>query len=334
MKLPFDHVQRPLLRFFSASSKERIGFIGLGAMGAHQAANLLKKGYSVTVFDISSESVGKLVAKGASRAQTPKEIASQSDVIVTMLPSSDNVVNVYLGDNGLIHGINKKDLLFLDSSTIDPIISRSVSDNLASKNAILLDCPVSGGTLGAEAGTLTFMVGGSKENFQRAKPYLEAMGKNIVHCGDSGAGQIVKLCNNLILGISMLGVSEAMNLGVKLGVDKKVLASVINTSSGRCWSSETYNPCPGVLEGVPSSRGYTGGFQTNLMKKDIGLAVQAATSQNIPLPIGTFAFKSYEVLSKESYGNKDFSSYFELLQKLKPHILEKQVVELVSKETH
>jgi len=305
---------RSLYRFFSGNTKERIRFIGLGAMGAHQANNLIKKGYEVVVFDINKASVEKLVSQGASSASSPKHVASQVDVLITMLPSSDNVSSVYLGEQGIMEGVRKNALL-ADSSTIDPLVSRQVASRLAQKHASFIDCPVSGGTLGAEAGTLTFMVGASKDQFERAKPYLQAMGKNIVHCGEVGSGQVVKLCNNLILGVTMLGVAEAMNLGVKLGVDKKVLANVINTSSGRSWSSDTYNPCPGTLDNpsVPSNRNFAAGFQTALIKKDLGLAAQAAQAQKIPLPIGELAQQTYEYLSRKS-GSLDFSSYYQLLQ--------------------
>jgi len=250
-----------------------------------------------------------------------------------MLPSSQHVDSVYRGENGIFQSVRKNALL-LDSSTIDPIVSRSVAADAASKGATMIDCPVSGGTIGAEKGTLTFMVGGSKEAFERAKPILECMGSNIIHCGDVGAGQVVKVCNNLILGISMMAVSEAMNLGAKLGVDPKILASVINRSSGRCWSSDTYNPSPGVMEGVPSSRGYTGGFQTNLMKKDIGLAIQAARSQNIPVPFGILSYSGYELLSKASYGSHDFSSYHELLQKINNEEFLSQLTKHASESTN
>jgi len=284
-------------------------------MGSHQALNLLRKGYPLFVYDVNTEAVKKLTSQGAKNVSSPKELASQVNILVTMLPSSEHVDSVYRGENGIFKTVRKNALL-LDSSTIDPIVARNVAADASSNGAIMMDCPVSGGTIGAEKGTLTFMVGGSKDAFERAKPILECMGTNIIHCGEVGAGQVVKVCNNLILGISMMAVSEAMNLGSKLGVDPKILASVINRSSGRCWSSDTYNPSPGVMEGVPSSRGYTGGFQTNLMKKDVGLAIQAARSQNIPLPLGILSYSGYELLSKADYGTHDFSSYHELLQKI------------------
>lgn len=178
----------------------------------------------------------------------------------------------------------------------------------------MVDAPVSGGVGGAEAGTLTFMVGGSKDDFEAAKPALTNMGKNIVHVGGSGTGQIAKLCNNLVLGISMTAVSEAMNLGVRLGADPKTLAGIVNTSSGRCWSSDTYNPVPGVMPNVPASRGYTGGFGAALMAKDLGLALDAAKSAGASLPTGSAAFAIYQLMLNQGMGNKDFSAMYAFLQ--------------------
>eukprot|EP01100_Stratorugosa_tubuloviscum_P010929 TRINITY_DN476_c0_g1_i1.p1 TRINITY_DN476_c0_g1~~TRINITY_DN476_c0_g1_i1.p1 ORF type:complete len:326 (-),score=167.83 TRINITY_DN476_c0_g1_i1:109-1086(-) len=301
-------------RFFTTSNKELVGFIGLGNMGAHQAKNLIKKGYQLIVFDVNQENVQKLTNVGAIAANSPSEIAKQSKTIITMLPSFPQVRQVYCGSNGIFESI-QSDTLLLDTSTIDPATARDVSTQAQQHNATMLDCPVSGGTLGAEAGTLTFMVGGTNEGFERAKPYLESMGKNIVFCGGPGAGQVVKICNNLLLGISMVGVSEAMKLGTQLGVDPKILASVINTSSGRCWSSDTYNPCPGVLPNVPSSRGYTGGFAADLMKKDLSLALQAANSVQTPLVLGPVTHAIYQLLSTHGMGSKDFSAVYEFLGK-------------------
>jgi len=323
-------------RFFSLSSektipKQKIGFIGLGNMGSRQSTNLVKKGYSLIVYDVNSQSVNDLVGKGCEKATSPKEVAEKVNIIITMLPSSSHVEEVYKQPSHGIFESLKKNTLLIDCSTIDPIVTRALANEIKQREAEMVDAPVSGGTLGAQAGTLTFMVGGSAEGFQRAQPYLQAMGKNIIHCGDSGAGQVVKICNNLILGASMLGVAEAMNLGVKLGVDKKVLANVINTSSGRCWSSDTYNPCPGVMEGVPSSRGYSGGFQTDLLKKDLGLAVEAAKSCNVPLPSGNFARLIYQCLSEKGYGQKDFSSFYEFLQNVDPKQLESLVAHVLKK---
>ncbi|EGC29496.1 3-hydroxyisobutyrate dehydrogenase [Dictyostelium purpureum] len=299
---------------YMSTAKPTVGFIGLGNMGAHQAANLIKKGHNLMVFDLSKDNVNKLKEKGASVASSPAELAKNCDVIVTMLPASKHVKGVYCGENGILSTV-KPGTLLLDSSTIDPETAREVSKIASEHKATMLDCPVSGGTGGAEAGTLTFMVGGSESDFNKAKPYLECMGKNIVHCGGVGTGQVAKVCNNLVLGISMVGVSEAMNLGVKLGMDPKKLAGIFNTSSARCWSSELYNPCPGVLENSPASRGYTGGFGSALMNKDLGLAVDSAKSIGEPLPLGNSAHQVYTLLVAKGEGNKDFSVVYDFLNK-------------------
>jgi 3-hydroxyisobutyrate dehydrogenase len=245
----------------STSSRASIGFIGLGNMGAPMAQNLLKRHHQVTVFDVNPLVVKQLVsAHGAKSAPSPAALAGSGvDVVVTMLPSSPHARAVYTGENGVLSTI-KSGALLVDASTIDPTVSRELALAAAQKGAAFIDAPVSGGVGGATNGTLTFMVGGAREAFDKAKPILECMGKNVVYCGGPGNGQVVKICNNLVLGISMIGVSEAMNLGIKLGMDPKTLAGIFNTSSARCWSSDTYNPVPGVIDGVPSSRNYDGGF--------------------------------------------------------------------------
>ncbi|KAF2071313.1 hypothetical protein CYY_007363 [Polysphondylium violaceum] len=310
----FNQLMFNNIRYYSTSGKPLIGFIGLGNMGGHQAMNLIKKGHNLVVFDVSKDNVNRLADKGAKVAQSPAEVAKQADVIVTMLPASAHVKSVYCGENGILSTI-KPGTLLLDSSTIDPATAREVADKAAQHKATMLDCPVSGGVGGAEAGTLTFMVGGSAGDFEKAKPYLECMGKNIVHCGDVGTGQVAKVCNNLVLGISMIGVSEAMNLGVKLGMDPKKLAGIFNTSSARCWSSELYNPCPGVLENSAATRGYTGGFGSALMNKDLGLAVDSAKSIGEPLFLGNSAHQLYTLVCAKGEGHRDFSVVYEYLQK-------------------
>ena len=257
----------------------KIGFIGLGNMGSPMVRNLIKAGHQLTVFDIVESSVKQIVEKfpaNAVAAASPKDIACANlDLIITMLPASSHVRSVYEGPNGIFAHCSPNTAL-IDSSTIDPQTARDLATIAIHQHIVMLDAPVSGGTGGAEAATLTFMVGGAEEYFLRFRDILSLMGKNIVYCGGSGNGQVAKVVNNMLLGISMIGTAEAMSLGVTLGMDPKVLAGIINTSSGRCWSSEIYNPFPGVLENVPSSRGYTGGFGTDLMLKDLGLAAEAA----------------------------------------------------------
>lgn len=280
------------------------------------AANLVKSGHSLVVNDVSEDAVKKLqsVHKDVKVAKTPKELAAQVDSVVTMLPSSPHVQEVYCGDNGILASIRPNSVL-IDASTIDPVVAREVAAKAQAKNCIMVDAPVSGGVVGAEKATLTFMVGGDQKSFEAAKALLQHMGKNIVHCGGAGNGQVVKLCNNLALAIEMIGISEAMNLGVSLGMDPKVLAGIFNTSTARCWSSDTYNPVPGVMENVPSSRGYTGGFGVDLMAKDLGLATAAASKLKVPLPLGGQALQFYNLLSAHGGGGKDFSSAYEFLKR-------------------
>ncbi|MCQ2035092.1 3-hydroxyisobutyrate dehydrogenase [Stutzerimonas kunmingensis] len=285
-----------------------IGFIGLGNMGAPMAHNLLKAGHQLSVFDLNAAAVENLVGAGALPVDSPTAIAQgNAELIITMLPAAAHVKSVYLGANGLIAS-SRAGVMLIDCSTIDPHSAREVAKAAAEHGNPMLDAPVSGGTSGAAAGTLTFMVGGSDADFDRAQPILAAMGKNIVHCGAAGNGQVAKVANNMLLGISMIGVAEAMALGVALGMDAKTLAGVINTSSGRCWSSDTYNPFPGVLDNVPSSRGYSGGFGSDLMLKDLGLATEAAKQVRQPVILGALAQQLYQSFSAQGHGGLDFSA--------------------------
>ncbi|MEX6504282.1 3-hydroxyisobutyrate dehydrogenase [Pseudomonas sp. 25A3E] len=292
-----------------------IGFLGLGNMGGPMARNLLKAGHSVIVYDPSAQAVAALAEAGASTAASPAAVA-QAPVaaIVTMLPAAAQVKQVYLGQDGLLAHV-APGVLLIDSSTIDPLSAREVAAQAAKQGNPMLDAPVSGGTGGAAAGTLTFMVGGSASAFDQAGPILSAMGKNLVHCGDSGNGQVAKIANNMLLGISMVGVAEAMALGVSLGMDAKVLAGIINTSSGRCWSSEINNPFPGVLDNAPASRGYSGGFGTDLMLKDLGLATEAAKHARQPVLLGAAAQQLYQSFSLQGHGGLDFSAIIKLYRR-------------------
>ncbi|KAJ3284478.1 3-hydroxyisobutyrate dehydrogenase b [Rhizoclosmatium globosum] len=316
-------------RFYSSvASKPTIGFVGLGQMGFPMAANLMKKtGSPFVVFDAFPATASKFVEnakdlkaqnQSVSVAATPRDLAAQCDVIVTMLPAGPHVKSVYLdAETGLLAGIKgRNNVLLVDSSTIDVATSKHVAETVGNAGAVMLDAPVSGGTLGAEAGTLTFMVGSpSVTTFNTVKDtILVHMGKNIVHCGTVGNGQVAKICNNMMLGISMVAASETMNLGVRLGMDPKLLAGIINTSSGRCWSTDTYNPCPGVLPNVPASRDYTGGFGTSLMAKDLSLAVSAAHESKSTVTLGAVAHQIYnQVSSQKEFKNKDFSSVYKWL---------------------
>jgi 3-hydroxyisobutyrate dehydrogenase len=231
-----------------------------------------------------------------------------------MLPSSPHVRSVYENESGVLAHARAGTLL-IDCSTIDPLTAREVAFDALAKGLAMLDAPVSGGTGGAEAGTLTFMVGGEARHFEAAKPLLACMGKNLVHCGGSGNGQVAKICNNMMLAIGMIATSEGMTLAAKLGMDPKVFAGIVNTSSGRCWSSDTYNPYPGVLENAPASRGYAGGFGADLMLKDLTLVTEAAKQAKVPVLLGAIAQQVYQKHSADGHGGKDFSSV--ILQYLK-----------------
>lgn len=306
-------INKNSVRQFSVGTGQKIGFIGLGNMGAHMANNLLKNDHTVQVFDLNKEAIQKVVNNGG-KVSTPLDIAKECDVIVTMLPSSPHVKKVYCDPSeGLLTAVRPGTLL-IDSSTIDPGTAKYVAEEANSKDTIMVDAPVSGGVGGAEMGTLTFMVGGSESAFNRAKPILSNMGQNIVHCGDAGTGQVAKVCNNLVLGISMFAVSEGMNLGVKSGMDAKKLAGIFNTSSARCWSSDTYNPCPGVMESVPASNGYKGGFGVDLMKKDLSLALSASEDAKSAIPLGNMVHEMYGQISEGGNGKKDFGYAYEYIK--------------------
>jgi 3-hydroxyisobutyrate dehydrogenase len=288
----------------------KIAFIGLGNMGAPMARNLLKAGYQLHLFDLNTAVLAELAALGGRISESPKHAAQGSDMVITMLPAAAHVRSVYLGEDGVLAGI-AAGVPAVDCSTIDPQTIRDVAAAAAKQGVVLGDAPVSGGTGGAQAGTLTFMVGASVEHFEVLKPILARMGKNIVHCGDIGTGQIAKICNNMLLGISMIGVAEAMALGNSLGIDTGILANIINSSTGRCWSSEIYNPWPGVVETAPASRGYTGGFGADLMLKDLGLATEAAKAAHQPVILGALAQQLYQAMSQRGDGCKDFSAIIE-----------------------
>jgi 3-hydroxyisobutyrate dehydrogenase len=293
----------------------KIGFIGLGHMGNPMARNLLKHGHTLKVFDVVPDLVKKLTDLGAEAASSPAVCAQGVEMVVTMLPSSPHVRSVYTQkDSGILAGV-PAGVLLIDSSTIDPHTARDVAMDARAHGNAMVDAPVSGGTGGAEAATLTFMVGGEPADFEKAKPVLQCMGKNIVHCGGAGNGQVAKICNNMMLAIEMIATAEGMALAAKLGMDPKVFAGIANTSSGRCWSSDTYNPYPGVLENVPSARGYSGGFGSDLMLKDLTLVTEAAKAAKQPVVLGAAAQQLYQMHSSMGHGGLDFSSIIKLYKK-------------------
>jgi len=309
---------RKQVKFFSVSAKrlegETVGFIGLGNMGRGMADNLVSKGHSVVLYDVVPEAVSALTAKGARGAASPAEVAAESDLIVTMLPNNAIVSNVYEGQDGILSSV-KSGAFLIDSSTVDPALSKDLAAKAAAAGCQFVDAPVSGGINAAAAGTLTFMVGAnSDQEFAKAEMLLSKMGAKITHCGGVGTGGAVKICNNMLLAVSMIGTSEAMNLGIKLGLDPKLLAGILGSATGRCWSVDTYNPCPGVMENVPSSNDYKGGFGTALMTKDLGLAQDAATRAQAATPLGSLSHQIYRVMCNAGYAEKDFSSAFKFLR--------------------
>lgn len=292
----------------------KIAFFGLGNMGGPMAVNLVKAGHEVSVFDLSAEAVQKVVAEGASAAETAQGTVQGAEVVVTMLPAGQHVLGLLTGEDGLMTTL-PADTLLIDSSTIDADTARKLGAEAEAKGLQFIDAPVSGGTAGAAAGTLAFMVGGSDSAFERAKPILECMGQNIFHAGGAGAGQVAKACNNMLLAIHMAGTAEALNLGINNGLDPKVLSEIMLKSSGRNWSLEVYNPVPDVMEGVPASREYQGGFMVDLMCKDLGLAMDASQSSRSPIPMGSAARSLFNLHAAKGNGGLDFSSILKLFQR-------------------
>ncbi len=291
---------------------KKIAFIGLGNMGGPMAANLVRKGYEVKGFDLSADALNHLKEAGGYIADSSVEAIADADVVITMLPSGKHVSDLY-SDEFIAH--LKPDALLIDSSTIDAVTARAVADKVQLKGCSMIDAPVSGGTSGAQAGTLTFIVGGTLDDFEKAKPVLECMGKHIFHAGESGAGQVAKMCNNMLLAVHMIGTSEAINLGVRQGLDPKVLSEIMKKSSGGNWSLEVYNPYPGVMENAPASKDYAGGFAVDLMAKDLGLAAAAGLETKTATPLGSTALNLYRMWSDAGNGKIDFSSIIRFLNK-------------------
>ncbi|XP_049833028.1 3-hydroxyisobutyrate dehydrogenase, mitochondrial isoform X1 [Schistocerca gregaria] len=294
----------------------KIGFIGLGNMGGPMARNLLKKGKKLSVFDVQPEVVNTIAQEGATACSCPEEVAAQSDCIVTMLPHSASVRDTYTGERGIFKSVSR-DTFLIDCSTIDRDLSVELSEEATKRGCLQFDAPVSGGVVAAKEGKLTFMVGGPDKYFETVKDLLLHMGSRAVHCGPVGSGQTVKMCNNMLLAISMIGTAEAMNLGIRLGLKPNVLMEIFNTSSGRCWSSEQYNPVPGTISNVPSANNYEGGFGTHLMAKDLGIAQEASTKNQVPTPLGSLAHQIYRILVAQGYGKKDFSVIYKFLSEAK-----------------
>lgn len=312
----------PLPMTLSLSYKEfvmskQVAFIGLGNMGAGMAANLVKAGFAVTAFDLMPAALAQAKKDSCNTAATAHEAVAAADYIVSMLPNGQIVENLYIHNDKLLDAIDKKAVV-IDCSTIAPENSRALIAAAEAKGIAAIDAPVSGGVAAAAAGSLAFMCGGTEAACAAAKPVLQAMGANIFRAGDAGAGQVAKVCNNMLLAIHMSGTAEALQLGMDNGLDPKVLSDIMLKSSGCNWSLEKYNPVPGVMDSVPSSNGYQGGFMVDLMLKDLGLAMAAALASKSSTPMGAAARNLYS-LHKNSdgkdKGSMDFSSILQLFAK-------------------
>jgi 3-hydroxyisobutyrate dehydrogenase len=291
----------------------KIGFIGTGTMGQPMLANLIRKGFEVVAFDVVPAALEAAVALGATRSGSVGQAAANCDLVITMLPSSANVDAVYLGSGGIVESA-AQGRLCVDMSTIDPGTSQRVAARLKEGGMRFLDAPVSGGVGGAVAGTLAIMVGGDAGDLEEARPVLAAMGSNVIHVGAVGAGEVAKLCNNLISGSALIAVAEAFRIGEAFGVDPEILTSVIAKSSGATWVMEHMHPVPGIVDGAASSRQYAPGFMTDLMAKDLGLAVSAAREKRVPVVVAPAAQQLYRMASSHWHGREDFSSVYRFLK--------------------
>ena len=291
----------------------KVGFIGLGNMGMPMTQNLLKAAYEVTGFDLNVDATERLAASGGSTANSIADACKAADVVITVLPAGEQVREVYLGAGGALATVEPGALL-IDSSTIDVVTAREVAQAARDKGLAMVDAPVSGGVAGAEAASLTFMVGGDDAAFERARPVLETMGKTIVHAGGPGNGQAAKICNNMILGASMIVVSEAFLLAEKLGLDAQKLFDISSKSSGQCWSMTSYCPVPGLVPTSPANRDYKAGFTAAMMLKDLKLAQAAARATHATTPLGAGAAAVYERFIESGDSGVDFSGIIRYLR--------------------
>lgn len=298
----------------------KIGFIGLGNMGGPMAANLASAGHVVSVFDLSQTAIKKAVDFGCSPARTIKECVKDADAVITMLPAGQHVRHIYEGTTGSSTASSDsvfidapEHALLIDCSTIDVETTRILSEYASRNQRAMVDAPVSGGVAAATAGTLTFMVGGSVENFNKAKPILEDMGKNIFHAGEAGNGQVAKIANNMLLGATMIATCEAFNLAEKLGLDAQTFFDIASTASGQSWSMTSYCPAPGPVSAAPSNRDYAPGFSAAMMLKDLRLAQEAAHSAKASTPIGAQAEALYALMEAAEKDNLDFSGIMKLI---------------------
>ncbi len=289
-----------------------IAFIGLGNMGLGMAANLAKAGHDVRAFDLSKDAMARAVEAGCTAANDAASAVSEADLVVTMLPAGKHVRAVYMDDGGVFDHA-KAGALCIDCSTIDVDTARAVIKAAGERGFAMIDAPVSGGVGGAAAGTLTFMCGGAADAFERAKPALEIMGKNIFHAGDAGNGQVAKICNNMLLGIHMIGTCEAFNLAEKLGLDAQTFFDISSTASGQNWSMTSYCPAPGPVQSAPSNAGYKPGFAAAMMLKDLRLAQEAATAAKVSTPLGAQSEALYALMEAAGKDGLDFSGVMKLI---------------------
>lgn len=296
------------------TNQARIAFIGVGNMGGPMAVNLSKAGHAVIAFDLSAQALAGVREQGVAVAASAREAARDAQVVISMLPASAHVESLYLGDDGLLPHLASATLV-IDCSTIAPASAQKVAAAAQARGLAMLDAPVSGGVTGASAGTLTFIVGGDAATLERARPLLQAMGRNIFHMGESGAGQVAKLCNNMALGAIMAVTGEAIALGVAHGLDARTLSQMMAVSTSRSWATEVCNPWPGVHDNAPAARGYSGGFGNDLMLKDLGLAVEAAMRVGATVPLGELARNLYAMNRQAGRGNLDFSSVVRVVAK-------------------
>lgn len=292
----------------------KIGFVGLGHMGLPMAINLVKAGHHVTGYDLQQSALDRFAERGGLIAANLHEVGKEQDILITMLQTGQQVLHVCLGIDGLFSKANPG-TLFIDCSTIDVKTSRDIHQLAKEHHLLSVDSPVSGGVAGAAAGTLTFMVGGENEAFSTARPILSAMGKKIIHTGDAGSGQAAKICNNMILGISMVAVSEAFTLAEQLGLSAEKLFEVVSNSSGQCWAMTQYVPVPGILENVPANNDYKPGFASAMMLKDLLLSQSTAQSVHVSTPLGAKTTELYQHFIDQGSGESDFSAIIKLIAK-------------------
>ncbi len=291
----------------------RIGFVGTGAMGQPMVNNLVRKGFVVVAYDVAPAALAAARKLGATGAGSAAEAASGADLVITMLPSSPHVEAAYLGPGGVFEGA-AVGRLCVDMSTISPSVSRRVAEAARGRGLRFLDAPVSGGVPGATEGTLTIMVGGDAADLEEARPALAAMGTNIIHVGPVGSGEVAKVCNNLISGVTMVALSEAFRIAEGFGVDPRILTDVLSKSSGNSWVMQHVHPVPGMVAKAPANRDYAPGFTTDLMAKDLGLAVTAARDLRVPAAVASAAHQVLRLASSHGFGRKDYSSVYAFLK--------------------